>query len=198
MQRGSHQGQAGGDVMGSVGASSNGHHKKANGRGVSWLRLTSVLLLFSITILLVALVISFVTTKPKSEFTYVDNSKYQAVFINGGQVYFGHIQTLNNKYMRLTGIFYLRVNQTVQPNGSTTQSGNPELVPLGCELHRPQSEMLINRDQVTFWENLKDDSSLNTVPGAIKKYIADNPNGKACTDSTSSSSSSSNSTATKP
>jgi len=35
--------------------------------------------------------------------------------------------------------------------------------------------MQINRDQIIFWENLKDDASQNSVPGAIKAYMASNP-----------------------
>ncbi len=138
------------------------------------LRWSSIILLFSSTLLVVALLISIAFGAVKAERHYIDKNNMQAVFLNNGQVYFGNIQQLNDKYIRLTGIFYLRVNQTVQPNGQQ-QTAAPELVPLGCELHRPQNEMLLNRDQVTFWENLKNDSAENTVPGAVKKYLASNP-----------------------
>lgn len=148
------------------------------------LRITSVILLFSITILLVALAASFVFG-PKSEKSYVEDSKLQAVFLNGGQVYFGNITDLNDKYLRMENIFYLRVNQVVQPDQEGTQQqqtgqNDISLVKLGCELHRPSNEMLINRSQVVFWENLKDEAGENTVPGAVKKYRSDFPNGQEC------------------
>lgn len=144
-------------------------------------RVASVVLLFSITILLVALTASLFFG-PKKESSYVDSGRMQAVFLNGGQVYFGKITDLNDKYLRLEDIFYLRVNQTVQPDQANNQATQDDisLVKLGCELHRPTNEMLINRSQVVFWENLKDESGENTVPGAVKNYKAQYPNGQEC------------------
>jgi len=73
----------------------------------------------------------------------------------------------------------LRVNQTVQPNQSTNSatSNDVSLVKLGCELHGPEDEMLINRDQVIFWENLKADGQ---VAKAVAEYQKQNPNGQKC------------------
>ena len=160
------------------------------------LRITTVILLFSVTILLVALAASFVFG-PKNERSYIDDSKLQAVFLNGGQVYFGNITDLNDKYLRMENIFYLRVNQVVQPdqegNEQAAAQNDISLVKLGCELHRPSNEMLINRSQVVFWENLKDEAGENTVPGAVKKYRSDFPNGQECQTAASN-----NSTTTTP
>ncbi|HSX53148.1 MAG TPA: hypothetical protein VLF90_02135 [Patescibacteria group bacterium] len=165
---------------------SSTHHKGNRRRGFSWLRGASVLLLFSSTILVVALLISIVHSTPTNQFKYVNDTENQAVFLSNGQVYFGHIRSINDKYMRLDSIYYLQVNQQVQPDGKT-QTGNPTLVPLGCELHRPENEMLLNTSQVTFWENLKNDANENTVPGAIKKDLAANPNGHTCSSTPTSS-----------
>lgn len=158
------------------------NHRKANklSRGM---RFASIALLFSATILVVALVLYVVFGGPKNEQDYVDKTKYQAIFLNGGQVYFGHVQNMNEKYIKLSDIYYLSVSQQVQPDQKDNKSDQQQqitLVRLGCELHRPQNSMLINREQVIFWENLKDDDSDTTVPGAIKKYIAANPNGQTC------------------
>ncbi len=146
------------------------------------IRIASIVLLFSVTILIVFLVFSFVLG-PKNESSYVEKDRLQAVFLNGGQVYFGKISDLNDKYIRMSDIFYLRVNQVVQPNQEGTQQAsgdNISLVKLGCELHRPSNEMLINRSQVVFWENLKDESGENTVPGAVANYKTQYPNGQEC------------------
>jgi hypothetical protein len=144
-------------------------------------KLASLVLFISVTILSLALIWFVVLGKPNSEAQQVDKGKLQAVFLTGGQVYFGHIQNLNEDYVQLKDIYYLRVNQQVQPDSnSSDQSTTPVLVPLGCELHRPQNEMLINRSQVIFWENLKDNQPQNTVPGAVKKFLKDNPNGQDC------------------
>ena len=145
------------------------------------MKLTSVVLLFSATILVVALLSYLVIGAPKQEKRFVETDKYQAVFLNGGQVYFGKISDLNNKYIRLGDIYYLRVNQQVQPTEESqtpvTGDGDISLVKLGCELHGPQDEMLINREQVVFWENLKVDGQ---VTQAVVEYKAENPDGQDC------------------
>ncbi|HSX27204.1 MAG TPA: hypothetical protein VLG25_00290 [Patescibacteria group bacterium] len=148
---------------------------------IGW-RLASVALLFSATVVVVALILYVALGGPASENKYVQSDKYQAIFLNGGQVYFGKIKTMNDKYLQMDDIYYLSVEQQVQPDqkDQTKTQSKVTLVKLGCELHRPNNSMIVSRDQVIFWENLKDDSGENTVPGAIKKYIADNPKGQTC------------------
>lgn len=158
------------------------HTKRKKLPGLSGMKLISVALLFSATALIVALVYFLAMGKGVGEAKYVDNGKLQAVFLNGGQVYFGKLKDLNSQYLRMSDIYYLRVNQTVQPNqegGAQQQTtGNDiSLVKLGCELHGPKDEMLINREQVIFWENLKDDGQ---VAKAVAEYIKANPNGQDC------------------
>ena len=117
-----------------------------------------------------------------NESKYVAGGQYQAVFLNGGQVYFGQITRLNTKFLKVQDIYYLRVNQTVQPKAGSTASNDVSLVKLGCELHGPTDAMLINRDQVIFWENLKTDGQ---VAKAVADYKKANPNGQKCDTSTS-------------
>lgn len=158
------------------------HTSKKKGRlsgGGFWSKLTKIsfiVLLFSGTILVVALLWYLVLGDKNNESKYVDTSKMQAVFLNGGQVYFGNISSLNDSYARLNNIYYLRVNQQVQP-GQTTSSNDVSLVKLGCELHGPIDEMLINRDQIVFWENLKTDGQ---VAKAVAEYVKQNPDGQKC------------------
>lgn len=102
----------------------------------------------------------------------INDKQYQAVFLNNGQVYFGKIAGLNNKYVDLTNVFYIENNAT-STTGTQSQSQNYTLRKLGTtELHAPEDEMIINREQVTFWENLKDSSQVVTK---IKEYYQ-NPN----------------------
>ncbi len=100
----------------------------------------------------------------------IDTSKYQAVFLTNGQVYFGKLKNVSGKYVELTDIYYLQVQQSVQPqNKDTPATDNPNvsLAKLGGELHGPEDKMSINRDQVLFWENLKPDAK-------VSKAIKDN------------------------
>ena len=100
----------------------------------------------------------------------VQKDHYQAVFLNNGQVYFGHIKGVNKSTLDLRNIYYLQTN-----NGGNTQDSNADnnvsLVKLGCELHAPYDQMIINRDQVIFWENIQDSSQ---VVKAIDQYSKSN------------------------
>jgi hypothetical protein len=187
MNRGNHPGQpVGAPAPAAPNNTNNGRGKRLG--SFKGLRFASVALLFSATALIVALVWYLALGNPTSEARYVEKDRMQAVFLNGGQVYFGKIKDLNEQYLRMSDIFYLRVNQVVQPNQEGTQQqasqNDISLVKLGCELHRPTNEMLINREQVIFWENLKEEDGENTVPGAVKKYLAQYPNGQECQDQT--------------
>ncbi len=88
---------------------------------------------------------------------------YQAVFLVNNQVYFGKLANQNSQFPVLKDIYYLQVNQPVQPlaKGQTVPS-SPEinLVKLGGELHGPTDEMRINRDQILLIEDLRTDSNL--------------------------------------
>lgn len=97
----------------------------------------------------------------------VKKNQYQAVFLTNGQVYFGKLSGSTDKYVELTDIYYLQVQQSVQP-ADKNASTDPQvsLAKLGSELHGPEDQMHISRDQVLFWENLKDDGK---VVDAIKK-----------------------------
>lgn len=98
----------------------------------------------------------------------VKSKQYQAVFLTNGQVYFGKVANTDNSYVKLTDIYYLQVQQQVQPKDqNSSQQPQVSLAKLGGELHGPEDVMYISRAQVLFWENLKDDGK---VTKAIKDY----------------------------
>jgi hypothetical protein len=158
----------------------------------TWSRLAVTVVVACVVILLIGIValIFANNNNNNNQNKYIDTSKLQAVFLNTGQVYFGHISTLNNSYMVLTGIFYLQTNSSSSSTTSTTNASNVSLVKLGCELHRPYDQMIINGSEVTFWENLQSDGQ---VAKAVATWNSEHPNGQQCTDQSSSSSTSSTS-----
>jgi hypothetical protein len=100
----------------------------------------------------------------------IKGDKYQALFLTNGQVYFGHIKDIDHSYAKMTDIYYLQVQQSVQPEDKPEgeeQQPQVSLSKLGDELHGPEDAMHISRDQILFWENLKDDSK---VVQAIKEH----------------------------
>lgn len=140
------------------------------------LNITYLGLLLSITVVMVGVLLALFFFEGNREDKYVDPTKHQAIFLNNGQVYFGSITDLNQEFLTLSNIYYLRVNQQVQPGQQASQN-DVSLVKLGCELHGPQDVMVVNRDQITFWENLKEDGQVAT---AIAEYIKANPEGQDC------------------
>ncbi|HZL07632.1 MAG TPA: hypothetical protein VFC50_00360 [Candidatus Dormibacteraeota bacterium] len=167
-----------------------GNNKKSKSDRGQWYRIASTILIAAIGILLIGLIAVVSFGGPKSEDSFVDTTKLQAVFLNTGQVYFGNIKSLNNKYYVLTNIYYLQTSNSGSSSSTSSTSNSVTLVKLGCELHEPYDQMVINSDQVTFWENLQ---SNGQVGKAVATFQKDNPTGQKCTDQSSSSSSTSNS-----
>lgn len=100
----------------------------------------------------------------------IKSKQYQAVFLTNGQVYFCKLAKVASGYVKCTDIYYLQVQQQVQPEDkskSNDQQPQVSLAKLGGELHGPEDVMYISRQQVLFWENLKDDGK---VTKAIKDY----------------------------
>lgn len=106
--------------------------------------------------------------------TAVKGKQYQALFLTNGQVYFGHLGQINDSYVKLNDIYYLQVQQQVQPKDSKTPADQQpaiSLAKLGGELHGPEDVMYVSRQQVLFWENLKNDGK---VVKAIQDFQASN------------------------
>ncbi len=108
-------------------------------------------------------------------------SGYQAVFLTNGQVYFGKLADASASYATLKDIYYLQVAPQPALQGSQSQQTQQQqqqllLVKLGKELHGPVDEMKINRDQILFFEDIKEDG---TVMTKIREYQANPPKDEA-------------------
>jgi len=101
--------------------------------------------------------------------TGIDSNKYQAVFLTSGQVYFGKLNTSDGSYSKLTDVFYIqaKTNSDTQNPQDGASSTDLQLIKLGAEVHGPEDEMIISKDQVLFYENLKTDGKVAT---SIKQY----------------------------
>ena len=105
------------------------------------------------------------TTGDKS----INASGYQALFLTNGQVYFGHLSGLDGKYVTISDIYYLQVQQNLQQGSAGNANSQVSLAKLGSELHGPEDSMHVASDQVLFWENLKSDSKVSQAIDAYKK-----------------------------
>jgi hypothetical protein len=133
-----------------------------NGR---WYRFT--ILASLVALVLLALIF---TMRQSSALPGGLSSKWQAVFLTDGQVYFGKLQNYNNSYALLHNVYYLKFAEGLQQEKASSSgslsSRNLNLIRLGGEAHGPEGDMYIAKDKILFFENLKANS---TVVGAIEK-----------------------------
>lgn len=138
----------------------------------------SKLLVLALILVSVAVILAFAVTiwSSFSSSSLVKEDRYQAVFLDNGQVYFGRLSSVNSEYIRLTDIYYLQVEQQIQPDqdsGDDAEEETPQqqisLAKLGNELHGPEDEMFVLRSKVVFWENLKTDGQ---VTQAIESFVS--------------------------
>ena len=116
----------------------------------------SIILVVSLalTILIVAFFgVLFLTKNLKydqyEEYDFIDPNTYQSVLLTNNQLYFGHLKNISPEYLILNDVYYVRIDD----------GGAGQLVKLGIiESHKPQDKMVINKDQVIFWENLQFES----------------------------------------
>lgn len=128
----------------------------------SQLRFSRHLFFRRLVVLLVLILIVFFVARllyPNRTLT-TSSEKWQAVFLNNGQVYFGHLKEFKDDYAELVNVYYLRATQALQPPASSTPTPSFELVKLGGELHGPEDAIYFVKSSILFWEDMKDNSQV--------------------------------------
>lgn len=144
-----------------------------------WVILAVVLLVFVVAgVLFRDRLFPSESTKTTTTEEQAASSGYQAVFLSNGQVYFGKLSGMTASYSTLKDIYYLQVTTPPAAEGSQLNQQQAaaqqqlSLVKLGQELHGPVDEMKINRDQILFYEDIKEDGR---VMQAIREYQKNPP-----------------------
>lgn len=88
----------------------------------------------------------------------IDSSRYQAVFLDDGKVFFGKLQNVKGEYLTLKNAYY---TQGQDAKADQTAAANVQLIKVGDETYGPESTMAIQSDKVLFWQNLKADSKVS-------------------------------------
>ncbi|MGY4893723.1 MAG: hypothetical protein ACO1N2_03470 [Candidatus Saccharimonadota bacterium] len=136
-----------------------------------------LVIIFAVVLISAGIFLSFLVLRNSSTTAHIDSGKYQAVFFTNGQVYFGKLSPLSGGYLKLEDIYYLQTktdDASSNPQETATETANDvELIKLGNEIHGPEDEMIVNKDQVLFFENLKQDSR---VSQSIKTYQSQQKN----------------------
>ncbi|MFH1426693.1 MAG: hypothetical protein ABIG66_04690 [Candidatus Kerfeldbacteria bacterium] len=122
-------------------------------------------ILIVLTVILVGASLSmqklqFEKTTPKNTF--------QAVFLVNGQVYFGHLDSLSRNYFQLTDVYYLQQQEQLTDDAKNGEKETSiKVIRLGEEIHQPENTIVIRKEHVLFWENLRTDSQ---IIDAINQY----------------------------
>ncbi|MDQ3018289.1 MAG: hypothetical protein M3Q64_00225 [bacterium] len=154
------------------------HNNKGNGSSrLPWVVLALVVLAVLIGAVLFRDKLFPGDSETKGAVTEGKNSGYQAVFLSNGQVYFGKLSDTAGTYATMKDIYYLQVTQppiqgSQQDQAAAAANQQLSLVKLGNELHGPVDEMKINRDQILFFEDIKEDGR---VMQAIREYQKNPP-----------------------
>lgn len=99
-----------------------------------------------------------------------DDSTYQAVTLTNGLTFFGRLQRYSPNTFVLSDVYYLKtsadvneLNETAAASETaaeaTTDSGL-QLFQLSQDFYQPQNDLIINRDQIVYWQNLQSDSPI--------------------------------------
>jgi hypothetical protein len=113
-----------------------------------------------VVVLLIILLVDSGQDSPKKD-------KWQAVFLENSQVYFGKL-TISSDFYILEKVYYLQTEkekgmaEQIEPE-NINQDNKEEitkLIKLGNELHGPEDAMFIEKSKVMFWENLKNGSNI--------------------------------------
>lgn len=124
-------------------------------------------------VLLLLVVLAAWRSVSQMQDVYVDRGVHQAVYLEGGQVYFGKLHTVKDGY-RLTDVYYPQSQTTAELQGDeetpqrTDTGGAPQLVKFGGELLGPQDSIILSSTQVQYWVNLRSDGK---VMQAINDYV---------------------------
>ncbi len=99
------------------------------------------------------------------------SDRYQAVFMNNGQVFFGKLKNVQGPYMSLEKAYYTK-KQDLPADATDEQkaavANNVSLVKVGDEVYGPENSMMIRSDQVLFWQDLRGDSKVAKAIDANK------------------------------
>jgi hypothetical protein len=86
----------------------------------------------------------------------VGAARYQAVFLQNGQTWFGHYRDRLGPYAAIDSVYYVQTKASQDPDVPATS----QLIKRGNELHAPDPQVLIPKTAILFVEDLRDDSPI--------------------------------------
>ena len=116
----------------------------------------------SIVLLVIAFLITLLIIRGAGQ--AISPTQYQVVYTQNGQIYFGKLQNTSGDYLVIEEPY---TTQAPQASQQSDDAGNATaIIPLRDQVYGPTDSIAIKSDNVTFWQNLRDDSK---VTQAIKQ-----------------------------
>jgi hypothetical protein len=89
--------------------------------------------------------------------------RYQIVFLDNGQAFFGKLKNTTGTYLRLEQAY--QTSAPTLPADATEEekkavSSNVSLLKVGDLVYGPENTMMIRAEQVVFWQDLSEDSKV--------------------------------------
>ena len=84
----------------------------------------------------------------------INPGQFQGVYLNNGQEYFGHLEEMNADYVLLKDVHFLRTKDEKSPQQSI------DVIRMVDSVHSPENVMYIPKEQIIFWQNIRQDSPL--------------------------------------
>lgn len=127
-------------------------------------------LLWTIIALIAVVVIGvagwFIWSNSSKGETGIDTSRYQAVFLANGQIYFGKLSSFNDSSFKITNIYYPQAETTGDATAKTdvnSEQSNIQLYRVTDGVHGPEDEMIITKSQILYYENLQANSKVTQL-----------------------------------
>ena len=120
-----------------------------------------LLLLGAVLLLIILLVTGWQWYKQRNDLR-IDPTKYQVIFLDNDQVFFGKLQNTHGDYLTVKGAYYVQgQNQDAAEQKPADQQEITQLLKVSDTVYGPDDSMSIQSDKVLFWQNLKSDSKVS-------------------------------------
>jgi len=89
----------------------------------------------------------------------IESNKYQVVYLANGQAYFGKLQNTSGDFLVIKAPY---IAQSVDSADTKTEtSTQATLLKVTSQVYGPEDSIAVKASQVTFWQNLRDDSKVS-------------------------------------
>lgn len=91
----------------------------------------------------------------------IDHSKYQVVYLVGGQAYFGKLKNMGGDYLIIESPYTAQSVGSSDSDKTASSDNTTTLLKVSSQVYGPEDSIAIKSSQVLFWQNLRADSKVS-------------------------------------